>query len=59
MEDKPLAILPANLTLVQIKSNNEDKTKKSKAKSLIQNIVEDTVLYAIMACKTIKKAWIG
>ena len=56
-EDKPLAALPANPTLAQIKSNNEEKAKKSKAKSLMQNVVADTVFYKIMACKTAKEAW--
>ena len=56
-EDKPLAALPANPTLAQIKSNNKEKAKKSKAKSLMQNVVVDTVFYRIMACKTAKEAW--
>ncbi|KAH0678915.1 hypothetical protein KY284_020000 [Solanum tuberosum] len=56
-EDKPLAALPANPTLAQIKPNNKDKAKKSKAKSLIQNVVADSVFYKIMACKTAKEAW--
>ena len=55
-EDKPLAALPANPTFAQIKSNNEEKTKKSKAKSLMPNAVADTVFYRIMACKTAKEA---
>ena len=55
-EDKPLAALPANPTLAQIKSNNEKKAKKSKAKSLMQNAMADTVLYRIMACKIAKEA---
>ena len=56
-EDKPLAALPTNPTLAQIKSNNEEKTKKSKAKSLMPNAMADTVFYRIMACKTAKEAW--
>ncbi|XP_015084112.1 uncharacterized protein LOC107027463 [Solanum pennellii] len=56
-KEKPLAALPANPTLAQIKSNNEEKSKKSKAKSLMQNAVADTVFYRIMACKTAKEAW--
>ena len=55
-EDKPLAALPANPTLAQIKSNNEEKAKKSKVKSLMQNAVADTMFYRIMACKTAKVA---
>ena len=56
-EDKPLAALPANPTLAQIKSNNEEKAKKSKVKSLMQNAVADSMFYRIIACKTAKKAW--
>ncbi|XP_015084333.1 uncharacterized protein LOC107027778 [Solanum pennellii] len=56
-EDKPLAALPANPTLALIKSNNEEKAKKSKAKSLMQNAVANNVFYRIMACKTAKEAW--
>ena len=56
-EDKLLTVLPANPTLAQIKSNNEKKAKKSKAKSLMQNAVANTVFYRIMACKTTKEAW--
>uniref|UniRef100_A0A3Q7GSR7 Uncharacterized protein n=1 Tax=Solanum lycopersicum TaxID=4081 RepID=A0A3Q7GSR7_SOLLC len=54
-EDKPLAALLADPTLAQIKSNNEEKAKKSKVKSLMQNAVADTVIYKIMACKTAKE----
>ena len=57
MDDKPLASLPANPTLTHIKSNNEDQSKKSKAKSLTQNAVADSVFYEIMACKNAKEAW--
>ena len=53
-DDKPLVALPANPTLAQIKSNNEEKAKKSKTKSLMLNVVEDIVFYRIMACKTAK-----
>ena len=56
-KNKPLDVLPANPTLDQIKSNNEEMEKKSKAKSLMQNVVEDNVCYIIMACKTAKEAW--
>ncbi|KAH0679207.1 hypothetical protein KY284_020292 [Solanum tuberosum] len=56
-EHKPLAALPANPTLAQIKSNNEEKAKKSKAKSLMQNDMADSMFYRIMACKTAKEAW--
>ncbi|XP_015054834.1 uncharacterized protein LOC107001208 [Solanum pennellii] len=55
-EDKPLTALRAFPTFAQIKSNNEEKAKKSKTKSLMQNAVEDNVFYRIMACKTAKEA---
>ena len=38
-EDKPLAALSANPTLAQIKSNNEENTKKFKSKLLMQKIL--------------------
>lgn len=56
-EDKPFAALPANPTWSQIKSNNKERAKKSKAKSLMQNVMADTMFYIIMACKTAKQAW--
>ncbi|TMW91294.1 hypothetical protein EJD97_014519, partial [Solanum chilense] len=56
-EDKPLDVVPANPTLAQIKFNNQEKAKKSKAKFFMQNAVADTFLYKIMACKTAKEAW--
>ena len=56
-EDKPLAALLADPTLAHIKSNNKEKAKKSKVKSLMQNAVADTVIYKIMACKTAKEVW--
>ncbi|TMX01335.1 hypothetical protein EJD97_024700, partial [Solanum chilense] len=57
MKDKPLAALPANPTLAQTKSNNDEKAKKSKAKSLMQNDVADTVFSRIVACITAEEAW--
>ncbi|KAJ8759666.1 hypothetical protein K2173_009753 [Erythroxylum novogranatense] len=57
IEDKPTPALPANPPLAQIKYHSEEKAKKSKAKSLIQNLVADSVFYRIMACKTVKEAW--
>ncbi|KAJ8747501.1 hypothetical protein K2173_013763 [Erythroxylum novogranatense] len=56
-KDKPTPALPANPTLAQIKYHSEEKAKKSKAKSLIQNSVADSVFHKIMACKTAKEAW--
>lgn len=57
MEDKPPATLQANPTLAQTKSNNKQNAKISKAKSLMQNTVKDSVFYRIMACRTTKEAW--
>ena len=57
MEDKKHDSLPENTTLAQIKSNSEVKAKKSRAKSPMQNVVEDFVFYRLMSCKTIKEAW--
>ena len=34
-EDKPIAPLPGNPTLAQIKAHTDEKTKKFKAKTLI------------------------
>ena len=34
-EDEPIAPLPANPTLAQIKAHTDEKTKKFKAKTLI------------------------
>ncbi|XP_015081429.1 uncharacterized protein LOC107025078 [Solanum pennellii] len=42
-KNKPFVALPANPTFAHIKSNNEENAKKSKAKSLIQNVVADFV----------------
>ncbi|XP_057990611.1 uncharacterized protein LOC131172989 [Hevea brasiliensis] len=57
VEDRPVAPLPPNPTLAQIKAHSEEKTKKFKAKTLIQNSVGDSVFPRIMACQTAKKAW--
>ena len=38
-EDKPVAPLPTYPTVAQIKFSSEEKAKKSKAKSIIQNSV--------------------
>ncbi|XP_049375495.1 uncharacterized protein LOC125840568 [Solanum verrucosum] len=55
MEDVPLQ--PANPTLAQIKSHSDDKIKKSKAKTVIQNSVVDSIFSKIIACETAKEAW--
>ena len=56
-KDNPLDSVLANPTLDQIKFNIQEKANKSKAMLLMQNVVADTVLYKILACKTAKEAW--
>ena len=56
-EDKPIAPLPRNPTLAQIKAHTDEKTKKFKAKTLIQNSVADLVFHRIMNYKATKEAW--
>ena len=56
-QDIPIPPLRENPTLAQIKSYNEEKAKRSKVKSLIQNSVADSVFYRIMACSTAKESW--
>ena len=55
-EDEPIAPLPANPTLAQIRAHTDKKTKKFKAKNLIQNSVADSVFHRIMNCRTAKEA---
>lgn len=55
-EDRPVPVLWANPTLAQIKSNSEEKAKKSIVKSVMQSAVAESVFYRIMACKTAKEA---
>ncbi|KAL6328763.1 hypothetical protein AAG906_003780 [Vitis piasezkii] len=50
-EDKPIAPLPANPTLAQIKAHTNEKTKKFKAKTLIQNSILDSRFHRIMNCR--------
>ena len=54
-EDEPIAPLPVNPTLAQIKAHTDEKTKKFKAKTLIQNSVADSVFHRIMNCRTTKE----
>ena len=44
-KDEPIAPLPANPTLAQIRAHTDKKTKKFKAKNLIQNSVADSVFH--------------
>ena len=55
-EDEPIAPLPVNPTLAQIKAHTDEKTKKFKAKTLIQNLVADSVCHRIMNYKRAKEA---
>jgi len=57
MEDVPLQPLPANPTLAQIKSHSDEKIKKFKAKTVIQNSVADSIFSKIITCETAKEAW--
>ncbi|XP_016504642.1 uncharacterized protein LOC107822615 [Nicotiana tabacum] len=57
MKDKLIQSLPANPTLAQIKAHSDEKTKKYKAKTTIQNSVADSIFSKIIACETSKEAW--
>ncbi|KAF2308310.1 hypothetical protein GH714_039967 [Hevea brasiliensis] len=57
VEDRPATPLLANPTLGQIKAHYEEKTKKFKAKTLIQNSVANSIFPRIMGCRTAKEAW--
>ena len=57
VEDKPIAPLLTNPTLAQIKAHTDEKTKKFKAKTLIQNSIADSIFHRIMNCRTTKEAW--
>ncbi|XP_075098069.1 uncharacterized protein LOC142175382 [Nicotiana tabacum] len=57
MEDKLIQPLPTNPTLAQIKAYSDEKTKKYKAKTIIQNSVTDSIFSKIIACETVKEAW--
>ncbi|XP_059281130.1 uncharacterized protein LOC132034785 [Lycium ferocissimum] len=56
-KDKPIESLPENSTPAQIKAHSEEKTKKYKAKIVIQNSVVDSIFSKIIACETAKEAW--
>ncbi|XP_047258705.1 uncharacterized protein LOC124890894, partial [Capsicum annuum] len=56
-EDTPLQTLPENPPLAQIKSHSDQKFKKFKAKTVIQNSVADSILSKIIACETANEAW--
>jgi len=56
MEDIPLQPLPANPTLDQIKSHSDEKTKKFKAKTIIQNLVANLIFSKIIAWEMTKES---
>ncbi|KAG8485836.1 hypothetical protein CXB51_019242 [Gossypium anomalum] len=51
------APLRANPTVAQIKQHADERTKRYKAMSCIQNCVSDVIFTRIMACETPKQAW--
>ncbi|KAG8497799.1 hypothetical protein CXB51_006652 [Gossypium anomalum] len=53
VEPEPLR---ANPTVAQMKQYSEEKSKKHKAMSCIQNCVSDVIFTRIMACETPKQA---
>ncbi|XP_017620572.2 uncharacterized protein LOC108464810 [Gossypium arboreum] len=54
VEPEPLR---ANPTVAQMKQYSEEKSKKHKAMSCIQNCFSDAIFTRIMACKIPKQAW--
>ena len=54
---KPMTPLPRDATMAQIKVHTKEKTKRSKAKTFIQNSMGDTIFPKIMAYKNAKKPW--
>ncbi|XP_040937993.1 uncharacterized protein [Gossypium hirsutum] len=51
------ALLRANPTVAQIRQHANERTKRHKAMSCIQNCVSDVIFTRIMTCKTPKQAW--
>ena len=49
--------LPANPTVAQMKQHSEERAKRFKALSCIQNAISDEIFTRIMTCETAKKAW--
>ncbi|KAF3685427.1 hypothetical protein FXO37_00638 [Capsicum annuum] len=56
-DDTPLQPLPENPTVAQIKSHSDEKLKKFKAKTVIQNSVADSIFSKIIACEAANEAW--
>ncbi|XP_017618092.1 uncharacterized protein LOC108462683 [Gossypium arboreum] len=55
--DAEPAPLRANPTMAQIRQHANERTKRHKAMSCIQNCVSDVIFTRIMACETPKQAW--
>ncbi|KAG8492389.1 hypothetical protein CXB51_009729 [Gossypium anomalum] len=55
--DAEPAPLRANPTVAQIRQHADERTKKHKAMSCIQNCVSDVIFTRIMTCETPKQAW--
>ncbi|XP_016667266.1 uncharacterized protein [Gossypium hirsutum] len=55
--DAEPAPLRANPTVAQIRQHTDERTKRHKAMSYIQNCVSDVIFTRIMACETPKQAW--
>ncbi|XP_016700240.1 uncharacterized protein [Gossypium hirsutum] len=55
--DAEPAPLRANPTVAQIRHHTDERTKRHKAMSCIQNCVTDVIFMRIMACETPKEAW--
>ncbi|KAG8478423.1 hypothetical protein CXB51_028191 [Gossypium anomalum] len=51
------ALLRANPTVAQIRQHADERTKRHKAMSCIQNCVSDVIFTRIMACETPKQTW--
>ncbi|XP_052478237.1 uncharacterized protein LOC128033854 [Gossypium raimondii] len=51
------APLRANSTVAQIRQHADERTKRHKAMSCIQNFVSDVIFTRIMACERPKQAW--
>ncbi|XP_017635648.1 uncharacterized protein LOC108477639 [Gossypium arboreum] len=51
------APLRTNPTVAQIRQHADERTKRHKAMSCIQNYVSDVIFTRIMACETPKQAW--
>ncbi|KAK5843163.1 hypothetical protein PVK06_005606 [Gossypium arboreum] len=55
--DVELVPLRVNPTVAQIRQHADERTKRHKAMSCIQNCVLDVIFTRIMACETPKQAW--